>query len=556
MLADRAGEGVHVGALHGDHLAAQLAEQPWRQAGGGAGALHRDRHGARENNVVRHGVQIAVVDVALFPFSAALIQIPCQQPVAQPEQPVAMQKLAVDDDIQGPLIAVAGKTDAALAFQDFGGVVEHCRRCLAQIHHLAAAGHQAVDQSLLGIGLARADHKQGVLTGRARFAADRPAELLQGGAVQGRVVGGANAVGAEQRLRRGGAGFGLAGCFRLRFRGRWQGRRRRRRGTRGRAVRAANGAGRRRGLSPGEPGEHRVDHQQYQCRADSGGQQQALPGRRRGGHRQGHVKGASPGAGGGAASTGLAAPDQGQVALAQRQGTAWGQALIEAVQPGPQVVLQNHGTAGGGARHQQCRLFAAGAGDHHFPPFAQVMHQFTQGERQPLLTGVAVGYAQLAGVVPPGGRCQGLVEGRCGRIRPSGELFQLLAVAVHALAKFPGQAVGQAPGLIRGRGLRLIVLMLVPQSGAGADQHQAQQCEQPCRPGQNLAFVPHPFPLAVPSPFCGRGVAVTPVALTGGRCGRSRPRRGHCRRTHPPASAPPASPARSPAARCARRARW
>ena len=122
------------------------------------------------------------------------------------------------------------------------------------------------------------------------------------------------------------------------------------------------------------------------------------------------------------------------------------------------------------------------------------MQQFAQGERQPLLTGVPVGDAQLAGVVPPGGRCQGLVEGRCGRIRASGELFQLLAVAVHALAEFPGQAVGQAPGLIRGRGLRLIVLMLVPQSGAGADQHQAQQCEQPCRPGQNLVFVPHSFP--------------------------------------------------------------
>ena len=74
----------------------------------------------------------------------------------------------------------------------------------------------------------------------------------------------------------------------------------------------------------------------------------------------------------------------------------------------------------------------------------------------------------------------------------------MLAVAVHALAEFPGQAVGQAPGLIRGGGLGLIVLMLVPQSGARTDQHQAQQCEQPCRPGQNLVFVPHSFPPSRP----------------------------------------------------------
>ncbi len=281
-----------------------------------------------------------------------------------------------------------------------------------------------------------------------------------------------------------------------------------------------------------------------------------MPGGRRGGHRQGQVEGAAPGAGGGGGATGLAATDQCQVALAQCQGAALGQTLIEAVQPGLQVVLQDHGAAGRGTRHQQRRLLTAGAGDHHFPPFAQVMQQFTQSERQPLLTGVAVGYTQQAGVIPPGGGRQGLVGGRYRRVRASGELFQLGAVAAHALAEFPGQAVGQAPGLIRGGGLRLIVLMLVPQTETGPDQHQAQQREQQCWPGQNLAFVPHPFPLAVPSPFCDRGVSVAPVALTGGRCGRSRPRRGHCRRNHPPASAPPASPARSPAARCAPPARW
>ncbi|HBL86647.1 MAG TPA: hypothetical protein DD399_06710 [Alcanivorax sp.] len=58
-----------------------------------------------------------------------------------------------------------------------------------------------------------------------------------------------------------------------------------------------------------------------------------------------------------------------------------GQALIEAAQPGPQVVFQDYRAAGCGARHQQRRLFTAGAGDHHFPPFAQVMQQFAQRER-------------------------------------------------------------------------------------------------------------------------------------------------------------------------------
>ena len=67
--------------------------------------------------------------------------------------------------------------------------------------------------------------------------------------------------------------------------------------------------------------------------------------------------------------------------MTQRQGAALGQALIEAVQPGPEVVLQDHGAAGCSACHQQRRLFTALAGDHHFPPFAQVMQQFAQRER-------------------------------------------------------------------------------------------------------------------------------------------------------------------------------
>ena len=111
---------------------------------------------------------------------------------------------------------------------------------------------------------------------------------------------------------------------------------------------------------------------------------------------------------------------------------------------------------------------------------------------------MAVGYAQQTGVILPRGGRQGLVGGGQTGIRTSGNLFQLRAVAVHPLAEFSGQGAGQLPGLIRGGGSCLVVLMLVPQAEAGADQHQAQQCEQPCRPGQNLVFVPHSFPPSRP----------------------------------------------------------